>query len=212
MSVSLLKGIERIVLATGNPGKVDELNALLADSGIDILAQTHFGIPEAKETGLSFIENALIKARNASLHTGLPAIADDSGLEVDALNGAPGIYSARYAGNAANDEHNNRKLLAVLEGLPPHLRSARFKCVMVFLRHPGDSSPIVAKGEWKGSILTMPAGNGGFGYDPIFNVAETNCSAAELDAAKKNRISHRGQALRALLAAMKTGLTTFGHV
>ena len=205
MSTSLLKGVERIVLATGNPGKVSELNALLADSGIDILAQTHFGIPEAKETGLSFIENALIKARNASLHTGLPAIADDSGLEVDALNGAPGIYSARYAGDASNDEHNNRKLLAALEGLPPHLRSARFRCVMVFLRHPGDSSPIVAQGDWNGSIRTTPTGSGGFGYDPIFNVSEADCSAAELDPGEKNYISHRGQALRALLAALKKG-------
>lgn len=204
MGTSLLNGIERIVLASSNPGKVSEINALLEESGIEILAQTHFGVPEAEESGLSFIENALIKARNASLHTGLAAIADDSGLEVDALNGAPGIYSARYAGDAGDDVHNNRKLLAALAGLSPQLRSARFRCVMVFLRHPGDSSPLVAEGTWKGSILTAPKGNGGFGYDPLFQVSETNCSAAELDPIEKNYISHRGQALRALLSAMKS--------
>lgn len=203
MGTSLLNGIERIVLASSNPGKVSEINALLEESGIEIIAQTHFGVPEAEESGLSFIENALIKARNASLHTGLPAIADDSGLEVDALNGAPGIYSARYAGDAGDDAHNNQKLLAALAGLSPQLRSARFRCVMVFLRHSGDSSPLVAEGTWKGSILTTPKGNGGFGYDPLFQVSETNSSAAELDPIEKNYISHRGQALRALLSAMK---------
>lgn len=203
MSGFLLQDIGRIVLATGNPGKVRELNVLLADAGVQVLSQSDFGVPEADETGLSFVENALIKARNAALHTGLPAIADDSGLAVDALDGAPGIYSARYAGVDANDVANNVKLLAALEGRPMEERNARFHCAMVFLRHAGDASPVIAQATWEGHILMEARGKGGFGYDPLFWVPSANCSAAELDANQKNRASHRGQAVRALLAILK---------
>lgn len=203
MNGLLLQGIERIVLATGNLGKVRELNALLADVGIHVFSQSHLGVPEVEENGLSFVENALIKARHAALHTGLPAIADDSGLAVDALAGAPGIYSARFAGSGAGDMANNRKLLAALEGLPATERNARFHCAMVFLRHAGDTSPIIAQTTWEGRILTETRGQGGFGYDPLFYVPTSDCSAAELEAEEKNWISHRGQAVRALLAHLK---------
>ena len=197
-----LQGIQHIVLATSNAGKVRELNALLADKDVRVVAQADFGVPDADETGLSFVENALIKARNASLHTGLPAIADDSGLEVDALGGAPGIYSARYAGLDADDAANNHKLLKALEGRPATERSARFHCAMVFLRHAGDPSPLISQAAWEGCILTEPRGSGGFGYDPLFFVPATQSSAAELDPKQKNRLSHRGQAMQALLSAL----------
>jgi XTP/dITP diphosphohydrolase len=191
----------RVVLATGNPGKVREFGELLAPHAIDVLPQSDFGVPEAAETGLTFVENALIKARNAAAHTGLPAIADDSGLEVDYLNGAPGIYSARYAGNGGSAA-NNRKLLEALDGVAAAQRSARFQCLLVYLRHADDPTPIICQGTWEGRILDAPRGDAGFGYDPVFFVADENCSAAELPAETKNRLSHRGQALRCLLRAL----------
>lgn len=197
-----LAGIDRIVLASGNAGKVRELDAMLAGLGVHVLPQSDFGVPEAEETGLSFVENAILKARNAAAHTGLPAIADDSGIEVDALNGAPGIYSARYAGTQGDAAANNAKLLAALAEVPPAARSARFRSVLVFMRHAEDPSPLIAEGAWEGSILEAARGSGGFGYDPLFLIAGRDVSAAELPAEEKNRLSHRGQALRKLLAAL----------
>ena len=196
--------MKRIVLASGNPGKVREINQLLSGSDYEVVPQSAFEVPEAEETGLTFVENALIKARNAARHSGLPAIADDSGIEVDALRGAPGIYSARYAGEGATDEANLQKLLAELEGVPEAERTARFQCVMVYLRHPEDPVPLIVQGTWEGRILTEPRGAGGFGYDPIFFVPEHGCSAAELTPEQKNAISHRGQALCKLVRALNT--------
>lgn len=193
---------EHIVLASNNAGKVREINQLLAESHIDVVPQSAFGVGEVAETGLSFVENAIIKARHAALHSGLPAIADDSGLEVDALEGAPGIYSARYAGPEGDDAANNAKLLAALEGLSEEARDARFQCVLVYLRHANDPVPIICQGTWEGRILHAPRGNNGFGYDPLFFVPTHGCSSAELDPATKNRLSHRGQALRKLCAAL----------
>jgi XTP/dITP diphosphohydrolase len=193
---------QRVVLATGNRGKVRELVDLLAGQGIDIAPQSDFGVPDADETGLTFVENAILKARNAAAHTGLPAIADDSGLEVDHLNGAPGIYSSRYAGDGGSAA-NNAKLLAALDGVPEDKRSARFRCVLVFLRHADDPTPLICQGTWEGRILTAASGDGGFGYDPLFFVPAEGCSAAELAPARKNAISHRGQALRCLVNALK---------
>jgi XTP/dITP diphosphohydrolase len=193
---------KRIVLASSNPGKVREFNQILAGLGFEVVPQSRFGVPEAEETGLTFVENAILKARNAAARTGLPAIADDSGLEVDALNGAPGIYSARYAGPGASDEQNLRKLLADLKAVPEDRRSARFRAVIVFLRHAGDPTPLIAQGTWEGRILDAPRGSSGFGYDPVFFVPTHGCSAAELAPEQKNALSHRGQALRALSAAL----------
>jgi XTP/dITP diphosphohydrolase len=192
---------QRIVLATGNRGKLREFTALLAPHALEIVPQSDFAVPEAEETGLTFVENAILKARNASAHTGLPAIADDSGIEVDHLNGAPGIYSARYAGDGGSAA-NNRKLLEAMAGVPTPQRTARFQCLLVYLRHADDPTPIVCQGTWEGRILEAETGGGGFGYDPLFQVTETNCGAAELDADHKNAISHRGQALRCLLNAL----------
>jgi len=192
-----------IILATGNAGKVIEFNSLLAGLGLHIRPQSDFAVPEAEETGLSFIENAIIKARNAARHTGLPAMADDSGIEVDALNGAPGIYSARYAGLNKSSVDNNRKLLDALGELPQEQRTARFQCVMAYLRHAEDPTPIIAQGTWEGRILGHPQGEQGFGYDPIFWVPSHQCSAAELPEAIKNTISHRALALQSLLAQLK---------
>ena len=192
---------QRIVLATGNKGKVKEFSELLADREITVVPQSDFGVPDAEETGLTFVENAIIKARNAAQHTGLPAIADDSGLEVDHLNGAPGIYSARYAGADGGSAANNAKLLAALSEVPEPQRSARFQCVLVYLRHADDPTPIICQGTWEGVILRSPQGQAGFGYDPLFFVDDEGCSAAELPAERKNQLSHRGQALRCLLAA-----------
>jgi len=189
---------QRVVLATGNKGKVRELAELLADTGIDIVPQSDFGVPDADETGLTFVENAILKARNAASHTGLAAIADDSGLEVDYLNGAPGIYSARYAGDGGS-EANNAKLLQALEGVDEADRGARFQCVLVYLRHADDPTPLICQGTWEGRILTSARGDGGFGYDPLFYVPDEGCGAAELAAERKNTISHRGQALQCLL-------------
>ncbi|MEW5755040.1 MAG: RdgB/HAM1 family non-canonical purine NTP pyrophosphatase [Pseudomonadota bacterium] len=193
---------QRIVLATGNKGKVAEIARLLADLDLEILPQSAFNVVEAEEAGLTFIENAILKARNAARQTGLPAIADDSGLEVDALNGAPGIYSARYAGPAATDADNNAKLLAALKDIPKDRRTARFQCVMVYLRHAKDPTPLVCQGTWEGRILFAPQGAGGFGYDPLFYVPGQGCSSAELPPDLKNQLSHRGQALRRLVAAL----------
>ena len=194
--------MKRIVLASGNAGKVREINQILSGLDIEVLPQSEFSVPEAEETGLTFVENAILKARNAAGHTGLPAIADDSGLEVDALHGAPGIYSARFAGPGATDADNNHKLLEALHGVPQNLRSARFQCLMVYLRHAEDPTPLICQGTWNGRILETPQGDNGFGYDPLFHVPTHDCSAAELPAAEKNRLSHRGQALRALVEAL----------
>ncbi|HRF61862.1 MAG TPA: XTP/dITP diphosphatase [Candidatus Competibacter sp.] len=187
--------MRKIVLATANPGKLRELQAVLAGLDFEIVPQSAFGVPEAEETGLTFIENALLKARNAALYTGLPALADDSGLAVDALGGVPGIYSARYAGAGAGDRANIGKLLAELEGVPAERRTARFVCVLALLHHPADPTPLICQGSWEGTILTEPRGEGGFGYDPIFFVPGEQRTAAELEPAVKNQISHRGQAL-----------------
>ncbi len=193
---------QRIVLASNNAGKVREINQLLAASGIDVVPQKEFDIPEADETGLTFVENAILKARHAAHLSGLPAIADDSGIEVDALKGAPGIYSARFAGVGASDEENLRKLLRDLNGIDDAHRSARFQCLMVYMRHADDPTPLICQGTWEGRILSAPRGDNGFGYDPVFLVPEKNCSAAELDSDTKNGLSHRGQALRKLVASL----------
>jgi len=189
---------ESIVLASNNAGKVRELTELLAGARIRVVPQGDFGVPEADETGLSFVENAILKARNAAQHSGLPAIADDSGLEVDALHGAPGIYSARYAGVGASDADNVVKLLHALESVPESERTARFQCVMVYMRHAADPTPLICQGAWEGRILFAPQGENGFGYDPVFYVPTEGRSAAELESAVKNGLSHRGQALRQL--------------
>jgi len=191
-----------VVLASNNPGKVREINQMLAGLHLTVVPQSGRGVPEAEETGLSFVENAILKARNATRHTGLPAIADDSGIEVDYLNGAPGIYSARYAGKGASDEQNLRKLLDDLVGVPEAERTARFQCLMVYLRHEFDPTPVICQGTWEGRILLEPRGANGFGYDPIFFVPTHNCSSAELPPEMKNKLSHRGQALRELVAAL----------
>jgi XTP/dITP diphosphohydrolase len=195
----------RIVLASSNPGKVREFNELLASSHIQVIAQSEFGAPDVEETGLSFVENAILKARNAAEHTGLPAIADDSGIEVDALNGAPGIYSARYAGVGASDAENLEKLLADLREVPEAERTARFQCLMVHMRHGRDPTPLICQGTWEGWILFEPVGDNGFGYDPVFFVPDAGCSSAQLAPEVKNRLSHRGQALRKLVAALAPG-------
>jgi len=194
--------VQRVVLASGNAGKVREINQLLSGLALTVVPQTELGVPEIAETGLTFVENAIIKARNAARHTGLPAIADDSGLEVDALRGAPGIYSARYAGRRATDQENVTKLLMVLAGTPEAERTARFQCLLVYLAHADDPTPVICQGSWEGQILTQERGENGFGYDPIFWVPSQQCSAAELEATVKNRLSHRGQALAQLVAAL----------
>jgi XTP/dITP diphosphohydrolase len=195
--------MKRTVLATGNAGKLKEIGEMLAGLDIEVISQRALGIADAEETGLSFVENAILKARHAAALSGLPAIADDSGLEVDALRGAPGIHSSRYAGTAATDADNNRKLLDALAGLPPERRSARFRCLMVYLRHAQDPTPLICQGSWEGRILDAPRGSNGFGYDPLFWVPDQDCSSAELPPATKNRLSHRGQALRQLLEQLR---------
>lgn len=186
----------RLVLASGNAGKLREFTHLLAPLKISIVPQSELDVPEAAETGLSFVENAIIKARNACVHSGLPAIADDSGIEVDALHGAPGIYSSRYAGVDASDADNLNALLEALKDVPENERNARFQCVLVFMRHAEDPTPLICQASWQGSILTRPVGDGGFGYDPVFWVPETDGSAAELSDEQKQAISHRGKAMR----------------
>jgi len=192
---------KQIVLASGNAGKLRELNHILSPIGVELLSQAEFDVPEVAETGLSFVENAIIKARAAAGHTGLPAIADDSGLEVDVLNGEPGIHSARYSGDG--DTANNAKLLRELEGLPEEQRGARFQCVLVYMRHALDPTPLVCQGSWEGRILYAPRGDHGFGYDPLFYVPDQQCSSAELPPEVKNRISHRARASALLLEALR---------
>ena len=196
----------RWVLASGNSGKLREIQALLAGSGIEIIAQRDLGVHSAEETGATFVENALLKARHATLETGLPAIADDSGLAVDALAGAPGIHSARFAGPDADSEANIVKLLAALAATPNEQRGARFHCVMVAMLSADDPAPLISHADWPGAIAGEPAGDGGFGYDPIFYVPELEATAAQLRAEVKNRVSHRGRALLQLRVALKEHL------
>ncbi|WAK02258.1 RdgB/HAM1 family non-canonical purine NTP pyrophosphatase [Methylobacter sp. YRD-M1] len=191
---------QQIVLASSNAGKIREIQALLA--GHTIVPQSAFNVIECEETGITFVENAIMKARNAARQSQLPAVADDSGLVVDALGGAPGVFSARYAGVGASDQDNIEKLLRELQGVPDEQRSARFICVMVFMAHADDPCPIIAQGIWEGRILTRAAGKNGFGYDPVFWVPEHDCASAELAPAVKNSLSHRGKALKDLIAGL----------
>lgn len=190
---------KKIVLASGNAGKLREFQQLLSGCGFEVVPQSDFNVSNVAETGTTFVENAIIKARHACKETGLPAIADDSGIEVDVLNGRPGVYSARYSGDGATDESNNQKLLQELAGVPTEQRTARYHAVLAYMRHADDPTPILCHGTWEGIILTEPRGEGGFGYDPLFFVPTHNCASAELDKAEKNRISHRGKAMQELL-------------
>ncbi|WP_421867478.1 XTP/dITP diphosphatase [Motiliproteus sp.] len=191
--------MQQIVLASGNAGKLKEFNQVLADFDIEVLPQSDFDVGEVEETGLSFVENAILKARHVSQVSGLPALADDSGLEVDALKGAPGIYSARFSGPGATDASNNEKLLSLLAQVPEAQRSARFQCLLVLMKHPADPTPMICQGSWEGRILEQPRGENGFGYDPLFWVPECECASAELAPEQKNKLSHRGQAVAELL-------------
>lgn len=197
---------KKVVLASGNAGKLREFFEILGGVGFDVVAQSDYDVTDVPETGLTFVENAIIKARNAAQQTGLPALADDSGIEVDALMGQPGIYSARYAkmNNAGEgDQANNSRLLEALKDVPAEKRSARFRCCIVYMRHAEDPSPLIADGHWEGIILDKPSGVNGFGYDPLFFVPTHGISSAELDADEKNRISHRGLALQKMLSLLK---------
>ncbi len=198
---------QRIVLASGNKGKLKEFSQILAPLHLEIVSQGALGVVDAEETGLSFVENAIIKARNACAATGLPAIADDSGLEVDALSGAPGIYSARFAGPGASDQQNIEKLLSELGELEPNQRTARFRCVLVYMRHQCDPTPLIAIGSWEGNILKTPEGENGFGYDPIFWSPEYDCAAAQLTPDQKKAVSHRGKAVTQLTEQLRTSLS-----
>ena len=189
---------DRLVLATHNAGKLAEFDRLLGEAGFTFVAQGELGVDDIPETGLTFVENALLKARHAARITGLPALADDSGLCVDALGGAPGLYSARYAGEPSDAGRNIDKLLAALAHVPDDQRDAHFHCTLVLVRHPEDPRPLIAQGEWHGRVLTAPRGNGGFGYDPVFLDPDSGLTAAELDPAAKARASHRGRALAVL--------------
>ena len=191
-----------LVLATGNPGKVNELANMLSPLNINVLPQSDFNVGEVAETGTTFVENAIIKARHAAKITGMPAIADDSGLEVDGLNVAPGVYSARFAGESASDQDNIDKLLNELADNPN--RKARFWCVLVLMRHADDPTPLICSASWEGEITQTQNGEGGFGYDPVFFVKEQNCTSAELTKAQKNAVSHRGQALKKLLLELQS--------
>ena len=192
---------DTLVLATGNAGKLAEMQALLAPLGLQVRPQSDFDFVQPPETGTTFVENAIIKARASAAARGLPAIADDSGLEVDALAGAPGVHSARYAGAHGDDAANNRKLLAALEGQAD--RGAQFRCVCVYLRHADDPAPLIAQGVWRGQILPAARGEGGFGYDPLFLPDGHDRSSAELPKAEKNRLSHRGQAVAELIEQLR---------
>lgn len=196
--------ISRFVLASGNKGKLREINQLLSGLHIEAMPQTEFSVPDVEETGLTFVENAIIKARNAAEHSGLPALADDSGIEVEVLKGEPGIYSARYAGKGASDQANLNKLLDALKDVPEMERTARFQCVMVYMAHANDPTPLICQGTWEGRILYEPRGDNGFGYDPVFFVPTHDCSAAELESDIKNQLSHRGQALKKFLALFRS--------
>ena len=201
--MSFDRRLQTLVVATSNPGKLRELRELLGGLPFEVVAQGDLNIAAALETGATFHDNALLKARHAAAATGAAAVADDSGLEVDALDGAPGVYSARYAGPGADDACNNAKLVAALADRPAAARTARYRCVVVFLSGPGDVMPLMAEGVWEGTLLGAPRGSGGFGYDPYFYVPELGCTAAELAPADKNRLSHRGAALRALRLLLK---------
>ena len=190
--------MKQLVLASGNPGKLRELAVILDDLGYQLLPQSEFGVAEVAETGTTFVENAIIKARHAAQQTGLPSLADDSGIEVDALAGAPGVYSARFAGVGADDAANNRLLVEKLRAVPAAERSARYRAVIVLMRHAGDPAPLICEGSWEGVIQLTPAGDGGFGYDPYFYLPELGCTSAQLSATEKNRLSHRGKALAEL--------------
>lgn len=196
---------DRLVIASNNRGKIAELTELLKPLGLTPVAQGDLGVGEAEEPAVTFVENAILKARHAARVTGLPALADDSGLAVDALDGEPGVRSARYAGESASDEDNVRALLSALKGVPENQRTAQFHCVLVYLRHADDPTPVICHGRWPGRILEQPRGEGGFGYDPVFMVPETGSSAAELSRQDKGRISHRGRALTLLLEQLGTG-------
>jgi XTP/dITP diphosphohydrolase len=191
--------MKKLVLASSNPGKLRELSALLDDSQYKIYPQADFNVPDVAETGTTFVENAIIKARHTAQHTGYAALADDSGIVVDALNGEPGVYSARFSGSNASDEANNALLVEKLRSVPEAQRSARYQAVIVYMRNAADPSPIICEGSWEGVIVLEAKGSGGFGYDPYFYLPEYGCTSAELSAEEKNRISHRGQALRLLL-------------
>ena len=193
----------KLVLASANAGKIKELQQMLDKLGIEVIPQSTLNVPDIDETGLSFVENSLLKARNAAALTNLPAIADDSGLEVDFLHGAPGIYSARFSGEHATDASNREKLLQLMVDVPQEQRTARYQTLIVYMRHANDPTPIICQGTWEGSIATVEKGDGGFGYDSIFQVAETNCRAAELDKDTKNRLSHRGKAMANLLSELQ---------
>lgn len=192
----------KIVLASGNSGKLREIQAVLDQQRFQLVKQSEFTVPDVAETGTTFVENAIIKARHAAEYTGLPALADDSGIEVDALNGAPGVYSARYAGEHGADDANNTKLLLEMKNIAEAKRTARFLCVIVYMRHAQDPMPLIFEGAWEGKILPDLSGANGFGYDPLFYVPTHGCSSAELDPAEKNRISHRAQALQKLITVL----------
>lgn len=197
---------KKVVLASGNVGKLREFFHILGDVGFEVVAQSDYQVTDVPETGLTFVENAIIKARNAAKQTGLPALADDSGIEVDALLGRPGIYSARYAkmNNAGEgNQANNAQLLKEMKNIPVEQRTARFRCCIVYMRHAEDPSPLIADGSWEGVIMKEPSGVGGFGYDPLFFLNSHGLSAAELEADEKNKISHRGQALQKMLDLMQ---------
>jgi XTP/dITP diphosphohydrolase len=190
---------DEIVLASDNVGKIKEVNALLRGQRYTVVGQGELGVVPAEETGTTFVENAILKAKNAALQTGRAAIADDSGLEVDALNGQPGVYSARFAGAGATDSRNVDKLLSMLGDIPAQDRTARFRCLLVYMRHAQDATPVICEGTWEGFIHTTSRGENGFGYDPVFWVASEQCCVAELESVRKNQLSHRGQALRQLV-------------
>jgi XTP/dITP diphosphohydrolase len=193
-----------LVLASANSGKIKELQQMLGGLGFNIVPQTQLNIADIEETGLTFVENSILKARNASAHSSLPAVADDSGLEVDFLKGAPGIYSARFAGEAATDASNRDKLLELMKDVPADQRTARYQTVIVYMRHSNDPTPMICQGTWEGTIAFDEKGDGGFGYDSIFQVTETNCRAAELDKESKNKLSHRGKAIASLLQRLQS--------
>lgn len=194
--------MKKVVIASNNPGKLREIARILEPLGLDAKPQGDFGVPECPEPHVTFVENCIAKARHAAAHTGLPALADDSGICVDALNGAPGVYSARYAGEPKSDQRNNEKLVAALQGQPN--RRAHYYCVMVYVRYADDPQPLIAEGRWHGEIIDTPRGDGGFGYDPYFLVPPFGKTGAELDMDTKNGLSHRGQALRELAEKLQT--------